>query len=72
MSTAEILAQLPHLSPEDREAVRARLDDLEVAGPLTAEEKRLIIGRVAAYRLNPGAGVAWAVAEADIWKQLGL
>jgi len=72
MSTAEILAQLPRLTPAEREAVRARLDDIEGSAPLTPEEKRLIIERVAAYRLNPGAGVSWAVAEADIRKQLGL
>lgn len=72
MSTSEILAQLPRLSPEDREAVRARLDDIEGSAPLTADEKRLIVERVAAYRMNPGATVSWGVAEADIRKQLGL
>jgi len=39
---------------------------------LSPEEKRLIAERVAAYRQNPGAGVSWAVAEADIRKQLGM
>lgn len=39
---------------------------------LSPEEKRLIDERVAAYRQNPGAGVSWAVAEADIRKQLGM
>ncbi len=72
MSTTEILAQLPRLTPEEREAVRSRLDDIDSAAPLSAEEKRIIEERVAAYRQNPGAGVSWAVAEADIRKQLGL
>lgn len=72
MSTTEILAQLPRLTPVEREAVRARLDDIDAAAPLTPDEKRLIDERVAAYRQNPGASVAWAVAEADIRKQLGL
>lgn len=72
MSTTEILAQLPRLTPAERDAVRARLDDIDAAAPLTPEEKRLIDERVAAYRQNPGASVAWAVAEADIRKQLGL
>jgi hypothetical protein len=72
MSTTEILDQLPRLTPAEREAVRTRLDDIDAAAPLTPEEKRLIGERVAAYRQNPGASVAWAVAEADIRKQLGL
>ncbi|SDR67001.1 hypothetical protein [Opitutus sp. GAS368] len=72
MSTTEILDQLPRLTPAEREAVRARLDDIDASSPLTPEEKRLIGERVAAYRQNPGASVAWFVAEADIRKQLGL
>jgi hypothetical protein len=72
MSTTEILDQLPRLTPAEREEVRARLDDIDAASPLTSEEKQLISERVAAYRQNPGAGVTWAVAEADIRKQLGL
>ena len=72
MSTTEILAQLPRLTAEERDAVRSRLDDIDAAAPLSPEEKRLIDERVAAYRQNPGAGVSWAVAEAAIRKQLGL
>lgn len=72
MSTTEILELWPRLTPAEREAVRARLDDIDAAAPLTPEGKRLIGERVAAYRQNPGAGVAWAVAEADIRRQLGL
>ena len=72
MSTAEILAQLPRLTPADREMVRARLDDIDATAPLSPEEKRLVDERVAAYRQNPGGGVSWAVAEAEIRKQIGL
>lgn len=72
MSTTEILDQLPRLTAAEREAVRSRLDDIDAAAPLTPEEKRLIGERVAAYRQNPSAGVTWAVAEAEIRKQLGL
>jgi len=72
MSTTEILAQLPRLTAEEREAVRSRLDDIAAAAPLTPEEKRLIDERVAAYRQNPGATVSWAAAEAEIRKQHGL
>lgn len=72
MSTTEILAQLPRLTPAEREVVRSRLDDIDAAAPLSPEEKQLIDERVAAYRQNPGAGVSWAVAEADIRKKLGM
>ena len=72
MSTTEILAQLPRLTTVEREAVRARLDDIDSATPLTPEEERLIDNRVAAYRQNPNAGVSWAVTEDKIRKQLGL
>jgi hypothetical protein len=72
MSTTEILAELPRLTPAEREAVRARLDDLDAAAPLTPEEQKLVAERVAAYRQNPGASVSWAVAEGEIRQQLGL
>ena len=72
MSTTEILAQLPRLTPAERDAVRSRLDDIDAAAPLSPEEKRLVDERVAAYRQNPTAGVSWAVAEAEIRKQHGL
>lgn len=72
MSTSEILAQLPALTPEDRERVRAQLDALDSAAPFSAEEKRLVDQRVADYRQSPGAAVSWAAAEAEIRKQAGL
>jgi hypothetical protein len=72
MNTAEILAQLPRRTPAEREMVRTRLDDIDSAAPLSPEEKRLVDERVAAYRQNPDAGVSWAVAEAEIRKQVGL
>jgi hypothetical protein len=72
MSTTEILAQLPTLTPADREKIRSQLDAIDSAAPVTAEEKRLIDERVAAYRQNPGATVSWAVAEDEIRKKTGL
>ncbi len=72
MCTSEILAQLPQLSPAERDAIRARLDDIDTSAPLTAEEKQLVDQRVAAYRQNPDAVKSWAVAEAEIRQQLGL
>lgn len=72
MSTSEILAHLPSLSPADREQIRVQLDALDAAAPLSVEEKRLVDQRVAAYRQNPAAAVSWAVAEAEIRQQNGL
>ena len=72
MSTSEILAQLPRLTPADRELVRSRLDDLETTAPLSPEEKQIVDERVAAYRAKPNATISWTVAEADIRKELGL
>jgi hypothetical protein len=72
MSTNEILAQLPRLTPKERDAVRSCLDDIDAAAPLSADEKRLVDARVAAYRQNPAAGVSWKIAEADIRKDLRL
>jgi hypothetical protein len=72
MSTTEILAQLPRLTPADREKIRLQLDAIDSGAPLSAEEKRLINQRVAAYRQNPGATVSWAVAEGEIRQQIGL
>lgn len=72
MSTSEILAQLPRLSPAERDAVRSRLDDLDATAPLSAEEKRLIDERVAAYRQNPSAAISWTAAETEIRQNLGL
>lgn len=72
MSTTEILAQLPRLTAAERDAVRARLDDIDASAPLSAEEKRLVDQRVAAYRQDPGASVSWKVAEGEIRQRLGL
>ena len=72
MSPTEILAQLPRLTAEERDEIRSRLDEIDTAAPLSADEKRLVDERVAAYRQNPGATVIWAVAEAEIRKDLRL
>lgn len=72
MSTTEILAQLPALTPVEREEIRSQLDAIDSAAPVTPEEKRLIDERTAAYRQNPGAAVSWAVAEDEIRKKIGL
>jgi hypothetical protein len=72
MSTVEILAQLPKLTPADREKIREELDSLDAAAPLSPEERRLVAERVGAYRQNPDATLSWALAEEEIRKRIGL
>jgi putative addiction module component (TIGR02574 family) len=71
MSKAEIIEELPKLSPEDRAEIQARLDEL--AGPgwldngeLTEEEKRLLDARLGECERNPSCFVPWEEAMARI------
>lgn len=71
MSKAEILAELPKLSREERAEIQARLDDLAGEGwlddgELSAEEKALLDARLAEYEKNPDAGSSWEEVEARI------
>lgn len=73
MSTTEILARLPALSPEERAVIRDRIDAIDDAVlELSPAERRLIADRVAAHRRAPDEGTSWAVAEASIRQELGL
>lgn len=72
MSTSEILAQLSRLTAGEREQVRAKLDEIDSAAPLSPEEKQLIDERVAAYRQRPDAVRSWSVAEKEIRDELDL
>ena len=70
MSTSEILSELPRLTAAEREAIRVRLDDIDAAAPLSSEEKALVDQRVNSYRQNPDHLETWAVAEAEIRRDL--
>lgn len=77
MSFKEVLAELPRLSPAERQELRARLADLEGDGwmddgELTPEEKALIEERLAEHERNPGAAIPWAVMEAKLKVRYGL
>lgn len=66
MSKAEILAQLPKLSPQDRGEILEQLWRLEeVAGP-TAQEKKLLNEAQIAYDANPAAGAPWTEVDARL------
>ena len=76
MSKAEIVAELPQLSPAEREEIRLKLAELDghewmdEADPLTDGEKALIQARLAAYEKDPQAGSLWAEVEARIRARL--
>ena len=72
MSKAEILAELPKLSPKDRQEIRlslAKLDGeswIDVDEPLTDAEKALLDARLDAYAHDPDAGSSWEEVEERI------
>lgn len=76
MSFQEVLAELPKLSPEERQAVRLQLARLEgdswldAGEPLTDAEKALLDARLAAYAKDPEAGSTWAEVEARLKARL--
>jgi len=76
MSKADILAELPKLTPAERQEVRlklARLDGdewLDADDPLTDAEKALLDARLAAYEKDPDAGSTWEEVEARIRARL--
>ena len=71
MSKAEILAELPKLTPEDRAEIQARLDELAGQGwlddgELCDEERRLLDSRLDECERNPSSFVPWEQAKAQI------
>lgn len=72
MSTADILAQLPHLNAAERDVIRTCLDEIKSTAPATPEEIKTIAARFAAYRQRPDKSVLWTAAEPEIRKELGL
>lgn len=77
MSFHELLAELPSLTAEQRQLLRARLSELEGDGwmddgELSVEEKRIIEERLAEHERNPEGVIPWAVAEAKLKARYGL
>jgi putative addiction module component (TIGR02574 family) len=76
MSKAEIVEELPKLTPAEREEIRLKLaeldgnDWLDEDDPLTAGEKALLNARLAAYEKDPDAGSSWEEVEARIRARL--
>lgn len=66
MSKAEILAELPKLSAQDRSDILSRLWQLEEASPPSEHEQQLLREEQAAYEKNPDAGAPWSEVEARL------
>ncbi len=72
MSKTEILAQLPLLTPAERQEIRLELTKLDGeawrgAGALLTEvEKAILDARLAAYERDPEAGASWDEVEAKL------
>lgn len=70
MSKADILAELPKLTTDDRGEILDRLWSLEERdavqrGP-SAEEKSLLDAELADYETSPNAGSSWAEVQARL------
>jgi hypothetical protein len=64
MSKADIIAELPRLSKEERHDIRVRLAEMDSDGwlddddPLTGDEKSLIDTRLAEHQANPQSAIS--------------
>lgn len=75
MSKAEIIAQLPHLSAEERAEVQAKLDELAAdvwqdRGELSDADKQALDAALANYESSPGAGSPWDEVKSRIQSRL--
>lgn len=66
MSKAEILAELPKLSAEERGEILSRLWLLEEAAGPTSHERHLLEEAQASYDANPNEGAEWSDVEARL------
>lgn len=69
MSKAEILGELPKLSPDDRREILNRLWTLEEEAGPTETERRLLEEVQAAYDVDRNAGAPWAEVQARLRKR---
>jgi len=75
MSTREIIAELPKLTPDERRQILSKLlalDDTEWldGGELSNEEKAILEARLDEFDKNPRAGSSWAEVQARIRAKL--
>ena len=76
MGKAEIIAELPRLSPEERAEVQAKLDELageswQDRGDLSDADRQALDAAGAAYEKSPDAGSSWDEVKARVRARLG-
>ena len=77
MSKAEILCEIPKLTPEERAEIRQKLDELDDAhwidadDPLTKEDKALLEARLGDMDQHPEKAIPWEEAEARLVARFG-
>jgi hypothetical protein len=65
MTKAQILEELPRLTPEERYEIRVRLSEfdddpwLDDDDPLTNKDKKLIETRIEAHERSPDTAIPW-------------
>jgi putative addiction module component (TIGR02574 family) len=76
MSKAEILEELPKLTPAERYEILVKLTELDADlwldhdDPLTEEDKALIEARIEAHERNPETAVPWDDFNARVNRRL--
>ncbi len=77
MSKAEILAEIPKLTPQEREEIYLKLAEvdgdrwLDEDDPLTEEQKALLEARLADMEKHPEKSIPWPEAEARLKSRFG-
>jgi putative addiction module component (TIGR02574 family) len=71
MSAAEILEQIEHLPPAERQEVVAKVWEKYGDVELTPEEAAELDRRLADFEKNPRDGVPWEQVEANLNKRFG-
>ncbi len=72
MSKAEILAEIPKLTPQEREEIYLKLAELDgdkwldAEDPLTDADKALIESRIEAHEKNPQTAIPWEEFDARL------
>ena len=72
MSKADILAEIPKLTKEERFEIRVKLAEMDGGGwldeddPLTEDEKKLIDARLAEHEANPQSAIPFEEFKAQM------
>lgn len=77
MSKAEILAEIPKLTSEEREEIYLKLAELDsdkwmdADDPLSDADKALIESRIEAHERNPQTAIPWEEFDTRLKQRLG-